>query len=300
MEYRSLAKLKSTYTDKISEICDQNSRVHTSYHQAVTSTGRLSSSDPNLQNIPIRTKEGITIREAFIAPSSKKILAMDYSQIELRLMAHYSQDPIMLNSFKNNEDIHKRTASEIFGVGLDNVDDEMRRRAKTINFGLLYGMSAFGLANQLAVSRTEAEIFLNNYFERYSAVKKFMSDIVESSKELKYVETLYGRKIHVPNITANNYMVRQAAERAAINGPLQGSAADIIKIAMIKIDDWINHNAPEINMILQVHDELVYEVPDTFSDDDLRPILDLMENTTEIDVPLKVEYGFGTNWREAH
>ena len=300
LEYRSLAKLKSTYTDKISEICDQNSRVHTSYHQAVTSTGRLSSSDPNLQNIPIRTKEGITIREAFIAPSSKKILAMDYSQIELRLMAHYSQDPIMLNSFKNNEDIHKRTASEIFGVGLDNVDDEMRRRAKTINFGLLYGMSAFGLANQLAVSRTEAEIFLNNYFERYSAVKKFMSDIVENSKELKYVETLYGRKIHVPNITANNYMVRQAAERAAINGPLQGSAADIIKIAMIKIDDWINHNAPEINMILQVHDELVYEVPDTFSDDDLRPILDLMENTTEIDVPLKVEYGFGTNWREAH
>ena len=300
LEYRSLAKLKSTYTDKISEICDQNSRVHTSYHQAVTSTGRLSSSDPNLQNIPIRTKEGITIREAFIAPSSKKILAMDYSQIELRLMAHYSQDPIMLNSFKNNEDIHKRTASEIFGVGLDNVDDEMRRRAKTINFGLLYGMSAFGLANQLAVSRTEAEIFLNNYFERYSAVKKFMSDIVENSKELKYVETLYGRKIHVPNITANNYMVRQAAERAAINGPLQGSAADIIKIAMIKIDDWINHNAPEINMILQVHDELVYEVPDTFSDDDLRPILDLMENTTEIDVPLKVEYGFGSNWREAH
>ena len=300
LEYRSLAKLKSTYTDKISEICDQNSRVHTSYHQAVTSTGRLSSSDPNLQNIPIRTKEGITIREAFIAPSSKKILAMDYSQIELRLMAHYSQDPIMLNSFKNNEDIHKRTASEIFGVELDNVDDEMRRRAKTINFGLLYGMSAFGLANQLAVSRTEAEIFLNNYFERYSAVKKFMSDIVENSKELKYVETLYGRKIHVPNITANNYMVRQAAERAAINGPLQGSAADIIKIAMIKIDDWINLNAPEINMILQVHDELVYEVPDTFSDDDLRPILDLMENTTEIDVPLKVEYGFGTNWREAH
>ena len=300
LEYRSLAKLKSTYTDKISEICDQNSRVHTSYHQAVTSTGRLSSSDPNLQNIPIRTKEGITIREAFIAPSSKKILAMDYSQIELRLMAHYSQDPIMLKSFKNNEDIHKRTASEIFGVELDNVDDEMRRRAKTINFGLLYGMSAFGLANQLAVSRTEAEIFLNNYFERYSAVKKFMSDIVESSKELKYVETLYGRKIHVPNITANNYMVRQAAERAAINGPLQGSAADIIKIAMIKIDDWINHNAPEINMILQVHDELVYEVPDTFSDDDLRPILDLMENTTEIDVPLTVEYGFGSNWREAH
>jgi len=300
LEYRSLAKLKSTYTDKIAEICDQNSRVHTSYHQAVTSTGRLSSSDPNLQNIPIRTKEGITIREAFIAPANKKILAMDYSQIELRLMAHYSQDPIMLNSFKKNEDIHKRTASEIFGTELREVDDEMRRRAKTINFGLLYGMSAFGLSNQLGVSRAEADIFLNSYFERYSDVKKFMSDIVEKSKETKYVETLYGRKIHVPNITASNYMVRQAAERAAINGPLQGSAADIIKIAMIKIDEWINLNAPEIKMILQVHDELIYEVPNAFSEDDLIPILDLMENTTEIDVPLKVEYGFGANWREAH
>ena len=300
LEYRSLAKLKSTYTDKIAEICDQNSRVHTSYHQAVTSTGRLSSSDPNLQNIPIRTKEGITIREAFIAPANKKILAMDYSQIELRLMAHYSQDPIMLNSFKKNEDIHKRTACEIFGIKLSEVDDEMRRRAKTINFGLLYGMSAFGLSNQLGVSRAEADIFLTNYFERYSAVKKFMSNIVEKSKETKYVETLYGRKIHVPNITASNYMVRQAAERAAINGPLQGSAADIIKIAMIKIDEWINLNAPEIKMILQVHDELIYEVPDEFSENDLMPILNLMENTTEIDVPLKVEYGFGANWREAH
>ena len=225
---------------------------------------------------------------------------MDYSQIELRLMAHYSQDPIMLNSFKNDEDIHKRTASEIFGIEIDDVDAEMRRRAKTINFGLLYGMSAFGLSNQLGVSRAEADIFLKNYFDRYSAVKKFMSDIVESSKDVKYVETLYGRKIHVPNITASNYMVRQAAERAAINGPLQGSAADIIKIAMIKIDDWINLNAPEIKMILQVHDELIYEVPETFSESDLSPILDLMENTTEIDVPLKVEYGFGANWREAH
>ena len=225
---------------------------------------------------------------------------MDYSQIELRLMAHYSQDPIMLNSFKNDEDIHKRTASEIFGTGIDEVNDEMRRRAKTINFGLLYGMSAFGLSNQLGVSRAEADIFLNNYFERYSAVKKFMSDTVENSKETKYVETLYGRKIHVPNITASNYMVRQAAERAAINGPLQGSAADIIKIAMLKIDEWINLNAPEIKMILQVHDELIYEVPDGFSENDLKPILDLMENTTEIDVPLKVEYGFGANWREAH
>ena len=300
LEYRSLAKLKSTYTDKISEICDQHSRVHTSYHQAVTSTGRLSSSDPNLQNIPIRTKEGITIREAFIAPKQKKILAMDYSQIELRLMAHYSKDEIMLNSFKNDEDIHKRTASEIFGVDINEVDGEMRRRAKTINFGLLYGMSAFGLSNQLGVSRPEAEIFLDSYFERYSGVKQFMHDIVERSKESKYVETLYGRKIHVPNIVASNYMVRQAAERAAINGPLQGSASDIIKYAMVEIDKWINANNPEIRMILQVHDELVFEVPQNFDEPDLLPILKLMENTTEIEVPLKVEYGFGANWREAH
>ena len=300
LEYRSLAKLKSTYTDKISEICDQHSRVHTSYHQAVTSTGRLSSSDPNLQNIPIRTKEGITIREAFIAPKQKKILAMDYSQIELRLMAHYSKDEIMLNSFKNDEDIHKRTASEVFGVDINEVDGEMRRRAKTINFGLLYGMSAFGLSNQLGVSRPEAEIFLDSYFERYSGVKQFMHDIVERSKESKYVETLYGRKIHVPNIVASNYMVRQAAERAAINGPLQGSASDIIKYAMVEIDKWINANNPEIRMILQVHDELVFEVPQGFNESDLLPILKLMENTTEIEVPLKVEYGFGANWREAH
>jgi len=300
LEYRSLAKLKSTYTDKISEICDQHSRVHTSYHQAVTSTGRLSSSDPNLQNIPIRTKEGITIREAFIAPKNKKILAMDYSQIELRLMAHYSEDEIMLKSFKNDEDIHKRTASEIFEVNIDDVDSEMRRRAKTINFGLLYGMSAFGLSNQLGVSRPEAEIFLNNYFDRYSGVKQFMHDIVENSKPTKYVETLYGRKIHVPNITASNYMVRQAAERAAINGPLQGSAADIIKYAMVEINKWINDNQFDIKMILQVHDELVFEVPDDFGESDMAPILQLMENTTEIAVPLKVEYGFGANWREAH
>ena len=300
LEYRSLAKLKSTYTDKISEICDQHSRVHTSYHQAVTSTGRLSSSDPNLQNIPIRTKEGITIREAFIASKGKKILAMDYSQIELRLMAHYSKDKIMLNSFVNDEDIHKRTASEVFGVDIKEVDGEMRRRAKTINFGLLYGMSAFGLSNQLGVSRPEAEIFLNNYFERYSGVKQFMHDIVERSKESKYVETLYGRKIHVPNIVASNYMVRQAAERAAINGPLQGSASDIIKFAMVEINEWINTNAPEIKMTLQVHDELVFEVPQDFNESDLEPILKLMESTTEIAVPLKVEYGFGANWREAH
>ena len=300
MEYRSLAKLKSTYTDKIAEICDQKSRVHTSYHQAVTSTGRLSSSDPNLQNIPIRTKEGITVREAFVAPVGKKIMAMDYSQIELRLMAHYSQDKIMLNSFQNDEDIHKRTASEIFGVDIAGVDGEMRRRAKTINFGLLYGMSAFGLSNQLGVSRAEADIFLNNYFDRYSQVKRFMENIVESSKEKMFVETLYGRKIHVPNINSTNYMLRQASERAAINGPLQGSAADIIKIAMIKISSWLKDNSPEIKMILQVHDELVFEVPENISEDHIKQILNLMEETTSIDVPLKVEFGFGSNWREAH
>jgi DNA polymerase-1 len=300
LEYRTLAKLKSTYTDKLSEICDLGSRVHTSYHQAVTSTGRLSSSDPNLQNIPIRTKDGIVIREAFIAPKGKKLLAIDYSQIELRLMAHYSNDEIMVKSFNNNEDIHKRTASEIFGVDIQDVDDDMRRKAKTINFGLLYGMSAFGLSNQLSVTRAEADIFLESYFDRYSGVSAFMKNIVEDAKGKKYVETLHGRKIHVPNIESSNYLMRQASERAAINGPLQGSAADIIKIAMIKIAKWIEGNDQEIKMILQVHDELIFEVPDSYGEENIEPIIKLMEQSTEINVPLKAEYGFGSNWREAH
>ena len=300
LEYRTLAKLKSTYTDKLSEICDLGSRVHTSYHQAVTSTGRLSSSDPNLQNIPIRTKDGIVIREAFIAPQGKKLLAIDYSQIELRLMAHYSNDEIMVKSFNNNEDIHKRTASEIFGVDIQAVDDDMRRKAKTINFGLLYGMSAFGLSNQLSVTRAEADIFLESYFDRYSGVSAFMKNIVEDAKGKKYVETLHGRKIHVPNIESSNYLMRQASERAAINGPLQGSAADIIKIAMIKIAEWIEGNDQEIKMILQVHDELIFEVPDSYGEENIEPIIKLMEQSTEINVPLKAEYGFGSNWREAH
>ena len=300
LEYRTLAKLKSTYTDKLSEICDLGSRVHTSYHQAVTSTGRLSSSDPNLQNIPIRTKDGIVIREAFIAPQGKKLLAIDYSQIELRLMAHYSNDEIMVKSFNNNEDIHKRTASEIFGVDIQDVDDDMRRKAKTINFGLLYGMSSFGLSNQLSVTRAEADIFLESYFDRYSGVSAFMKNIVEDAKGKKYVETLHGRKIHVPNIESSNYLMRQASERAAINGPLQGSAADIIKIAMIKIAEWIQGNDQEIKMILQVHDELIFEVPDSYGEENIEPIIKLMEQSTEINVPLKAEYGFGSNWREAH
>ena len=300
LEYRTLAKLKSTYTDKLSEICDLGSRVHTSYHQAVTSTGRLSSSDPNLQNIPIRTKDGIVIREAFIAPQGKKLLAIDYSQIELRLMAHYSNDEIMVKSFNNNEDIHKRTASEIFGVDIQDVDDDMRRKAKTINFGLLYGMSAFGLSNQLSVTRAEADIFLESYFDRYSGVSAFMKNIVEDAKGKKYVETLHGRKIHVPNIESSNYLMRQASERAAINGPLQGSAADIIKIAMIKIAEWLQGNDQEIKMILQVHDELIFEVPDSYGEENIEPIIKLMEQSTEINVPLKAEYGFGSNWREAH
>lgn len=300
LKYRSLAKLKSTYTDKIVEICDQNSKVHTSYHQAVTSTGRLSSSDPNLQNIPIRTEEGITIREAFVAPKGKKILAIDYSQIELRLMAHYSQDPLMLESFNNNEDIHKRTASEIFGKNIEEIDSDMRRKAKTINFGLLYGMSAFGLANQLSVTRPEAEAFLQSYFTKYSRVKEFMGEIVELAKKNKFVTTIYGRKIHVPNIDSPNYMIRQASERAAINGPLQGTAADIIKVAMVSLDKHLKKSELEINSILQVHDELVFEVPESLTESDLIDVIDLMENTTKIDVPLKVELGFGANWRAAH
>ena len=300
LEYRSLAKLKSTYTDKISEICDHNSRVHTSYHQAVTSTGRLSSSEPNLQNIPIRTKEGITIREAFVAPPGKKILALDYSQIELRLMAHYSKDATMVNSFNNDEDIHKRTAAEIFGVPLEEITADMRRQAKTINFGLLYGMSAFGLSNQLKVSRPEAEMFLTSYFEKYSSVKLFMENIVEQAKASKYVETLYGRKIHVPNIDSPNYMMRQASERVAINGPLQGSAADIIKVAMIEISKLLKKENLKIDLIMQVHDELVFEVPGEFNDSSINEIIQLMEESTKISVPLRVDYGFGANWKEAH
>jgi DNA polymerase-1 len=300
LEYRSLAKLKSTYTDKISDICDHNSRVHTSYHQAVTSTGRLSSSEPNLQNIPIRTKEGITIREAFVAPPGKKILALDYSQIELRLMAHYSKDETMVNSFNNDEDIHKRTAAEIFGVPLEQITTDMRRQAKTINFGLLYGMSAFGLSNQLKVSRPEAEMFLTSYFEKYSSVKLFMENIVEQAKVSKYVETLYGRKIHVPNIDSPNYMMRQASERVAINGPLQGSAADIIKVAMIEISKLLKKENLKIDLIMQVHDELVFEVPGEFNDSSIKEIIQLMEESTKISVPLRVDYGFGANWKEAH
>ena len=300
LEYRSLAKLKSTYTDKLAEICDVRSRVHTSYQQAVTSTGRLSSSEPNLQNIPIRTNEGITIREAFVAPKGSKILAIDYSQIELRLMAHYSKDNIMIDAFNNNEDIHKRTASEVFGVDIEGVTGKMRRNAKTINFGLLYGMSAFGLSNQLGVSRAEAEIFLQNYFDRYSKVKSFMETTTNEAKKNKFVTTLYGRKIHVPNIESPNYMLRQASERAAINGPLQGSAADIIKVAMISINRWISENRSPIKLLLQVHDELLFEVPENYVEKDIQSLVNIMEETTVIDVPLIAEYGFGTNWREAH
>jgi DNA polymerase-1 len=300
LEYRSLAKLKSTYTDKLSEICDARSRVHTSYQQAVTSTGRLSSSDPNLQNIPIRTNEGITIREAFVAPKGSKILAIDYSQIELRLMAHYSKDDIMIDAFNNNEDIHKRTASEVFGVDIEDVTGEMRRNAKTINFGLLYGMSAFGLSNQLGVSRAEAEIFLQNYFDKYSKVRSFMETTTNKAKKNKFVTTLYGRKIHVPNIESPNYMLRQASERAAINGPLQGSAADIIKVAMVSINRWISENRSPIKLLLQVHDELLFEVPENYVEKDIQSLVNIMEETTLIDVPLVAEYGFGTNWREAH
>ena len=300
LEYRSLAKLKSTYTDKLSEICDVRSRVHTSYQQAVTSTGRLSSSEPNLQNIPIRTNEGITIREAFVAPKGSKILAIDYSQIELRLMAHYSKDDIMIDAFNNNEDIHKRTASEVFGVDIEDVTGEMRRNAKTINFGLLYGMSAFGLSNQLGVSRAEAEIFLQNYFDKYSKVRSFMETTTNKAKKNKFVTTLYGRKIHVPNIESPNYMLRQASERAAINGPLQGSAADIIKVAMVSINRWISENRSPIKLLLQVHDELLFEVPENYVEKDIQSLVNIMEETTLIDVPLVAEYGFGTNWREAH
>ena len=236
----------------------------------------------------------------FIPAPGWVYVVADYSQIELRLMAHYSQDPLMLESFNNNEDIHKRTASEIFGKNIEEIDSDMRRKAKTINFGLLYGMSAFGLANQLSVTRPEAEAFLQSYFTKYSRVKEFMGEIVELAKKNKFVTTIYGRKIHVPNIDSPNYMIRQASERAAINGPLQGTAADIIKVAMVSLDKHLKKSELEINSILQVHDELVFEVPESLTESDLIDVIDLMENTTKIDVPLKVELGFGANWRAAH
>lgn len=301
-EHRGLSKLKSTYTDKLPKMQNpQTGRVHTSYHQAVAATGRLSSTDPNLQNIPIRTEEGRRIRQAFIAPAGKKILAVDYSQIELRIMAHLSQDQALLDAFAQGKDIHRATAAEVFGVALDEVTSEQRRSAKAVNFGLIYGMSAFGLAKQLGVGRNEAQQYVDRYFERFPGVLDYMERTRKQAHEMGYVETLFGRRLYLNDINAQNMGRRKAAERAAINAPMQGTAADIIKKAMIEVDSWLQQQADaSAVMIMQVHDELVFEVDADKVDSVKQDIVDLMAKAATLDVPLLAEAGVGDNWDEAH
>ncbi|GLR76250.1 DNA polymerase I [Aliivibrio sifiae] len=302
LEYRGLAKLKSTYTDKLPKMINPSTgRVHTSYHQAVTATGRLSSTDPNLQNIPIRNEEGRRIRQAFVAPHGWKILAVDYSQIELRIMAHLSQDKALLEAFSAGKDIHAATAAEVKGVSIEEVTSEDRRRAKAINFGLIYGMSAFGLAKQIGISRGEAQDYMNVYFERYPGVMQYMEETRLLATEQGYVETLYGRRLHLPEINARNAIRRKAAERAAINAPMQGTAADIIKKAMILVDKWIEEEGDgRVNLLMQVHDELVFEVKEDALEEVTQKVTELMEGAVTLDVPLVADSDFGDNWDEAH
>ncbi|MBR9728620.1 DNA polymerase I [Shewanella intestini] len=302
LEHRSLAKLKSTYTDKLPLMVNPvTGRVHTSYHQANAATGRLSSSEPNLQNIPIRTEEGRRIRHAFVAPEGKKILAADYSQIELRIMAHLSQDKGLLTAFAQGKDIHRATAAEVFGVHFEEVTTEQRRRAKAVNFGLIYGMSAFGLAKQLDIPRAEAQKYIDTYFARYPGVLKYMEDTRAEAAELGYVSTLFGRRLYLPEIRDRNAMRRQAAERAAINAPMQGTAADIIKKAMINVASWIaNDTQGEIIMLMQVHDELVFEVDEAKAEQLQQKVCQLMADAANLDVTLLAEGGTGDNWEQAH
>ena len=297
MEYRGLTKLKNTYTDKLPKMINHRTgRVHTSYHQAITATGRLSSTDPNLQNIPIRNEEGRRVRQAFVPRKGNKFVAADYSQIELRIMAHLSGDKGLLDAFAHGKDIHKATASEVFGVPLDEVTTEQRRSAKAINFGLIYGMSAFGLAKQLNIPRNEAQKYMDLYFERYPGVLEYMDSTRESAKEKGYVETVFGRRLYLPDIKASNGARRKGAERAAINAPMQGTAADIIKMAMIKVDDWISKNAADdVTMMMQVHDELVFEIKEDKVDSYVKTINTLMESAATLNVPLVVEAGVGEN-----
>jgi len=301
LEHRSLGKLKSTYTDKLpTMINSRTGRVHTSYHQAVTATGRLSSSEPNLQNIPIRTKEGRRIREAFIAGTDKVIVAADYSQIELRIMAHLSADETLLHAFNNDLDIHRATAAEIFELELSEVSDEQRRHAKAVNFGLIYGMSAFGLAKQLGVERKQAQTYIDQYFAQYPGVKDYMDSTREYARENGFVETVYGRRLYLPDIKASNHNVRQYAERTAINAPMQGTAADIIKRAMISVNDWLRYEETQTKMIMQVHDELVFEVAESRLETVKAEICAIMQNVAQLKVPLIVDAGHGVNWALAH
>ena len=301
MEHRSLNKLMSTYIDKLPQEIDANTgRVHTSYQQAVASTGRLSSSSPNLQNIPIRTAEGRRIREAFIAPADHLLLALDYSQIELRIMAHLSADESLLNAFARGLDVHRATAAEVFSVELEAVSSDQRRAAKAINFGLIYGMSAFGLGKQLNIGRNEAQQYVDTYFERYPGVKLYMEETKQLARDQGYVETVFGRRLYLPDINARNGNVRQYAERTAINAPMQGSAADIIKRAMIRVQGWLQEHQPNCKMIMQVHDELVFEVASSEVEHCRDAIAALMTSAASLDVSLEVDAGIGLNWHEAH
>lgn len=302
IEHRGLAKLKSTYTDKLPKMINPTTgRVHTSYHQAVTATGRLSSTDPNLQNIPIRNEEGRRIRQAFVAPHGWKIMAVDYSQIELRIMAHLSGDKALLEAFQQGKDIHAATAAEILGVSIDQVSSEQRRRAKAVNFGLIYGMSAFGLAKQLGIPRGEAQGYMDKYFERYPGVMQYMEDTRSTASELGYVETLLGRRLYLPEIKSRNGMRRKAAERAAINAPMQGTAADIIKKAMLLVDAWIEeYGQGRVKLLMQVHDELVFEVQETALAEIESKVQQLMESAADLKVPLVADTGHGDNWDQAH
>lgn len=301
LEYRSLAKLKSTYTDKLPlQINARTGRIHTSYHQAVAATGRLSSSDPNLQNIPIRTAEGRRIRQAFVAPSGSSLVAADYSQIELRIMAHLSGDEGLRSAFEQGLDVHRATAGEVFGASIEAVSDEQRRSAKAINFGLIYGMSAFGLSRQLGVSRGIAQEYIERYFERYPGVREYMDAIRERARSQGYVETLFGRRLYLPEIHAAKMARRQAAERTAINAPMQGSAADIIKRAMIDVDAWLRSAGLDARMIMQVHDELVFEVRDDACEELIVEVTSRMQAAAQLSVPLVVDVGVGANWDQAH
>jgi DNA polymerase-1 len=301
LDYRSLNKLKSTYTDKLPQQVDNKTgRVHTSYHQAVAATGRLSSSDPNLQNIPIRSEEGRKIRQAFIAPKGYKIVAADYSQIELRIMAHLSADAGLLKGFSEGQDVHRATAAEVFGVAPDQVTTDLRRSAKAINFGLIYGMSSFGLAQQLGLSRNQAQSYIDLYFARYPGVKNYMDSIRDQAREQGYVETLFGRRLYLPEIKSRNAARRQYAERTAINAPMQGTAADIIKRAMISADQWLFQEKPDARMIMQVHDELVFEAAENQVDQCTDIIRTIMSSAADLNVPLIVDIGVGSNWDEAH
>jgi DNA polymerase-1 len=301
LDYRSLAKLKSTYTDKLpTQIDPDTGRVHTSYHQAVAATGRLSSSDPNLQNIPIRTAEGRRIRKAFVAPDGWRLVAADYSQIELRIMAHLSGDEGLISAFRDDQDIHRATAAEVFETAAAEVTAEQRRRAKAINFGLIYGMSAFGLARQLGIERGEAQAYVDLYFSRYPGVKAYMEATRAQARSDGYVETVFGRRLYLPEIASRNAQRRQYAERSAINAPMQGSAADIIKRAMIRVHQWLAEESLEARLIMQVHDELVLEVPAKEAGRVTESLTDIMESAADLDVPLKVDVGSGDNWDEAH